>query len=464
MLDLEREGATVLEGPAAEPALAAAITGLACAPWSETVGLVVVGAPEWSDALDDPRIVAAPTAEAGIAELTRLCSTRRLALGHSSLAKVRADPETAVAWTPTVVVFAAPLSPPQLDAVADALALGEVGVSVLTVGSTPHIRAAVVRLRPERGEWNGRVFAPQLVDRPARRALLELFALTGTSATEPAPWWDADPATNVHPLPLKPESEEALEMTAPPSLPTHPTLRLLGDVSLDGAAGPRPSRAVGQCLEYCAWLLEHPSSTPSAMTRALLIAEPTRRSNVSRLRTWLGTAPDGAGYLPDAYSGRVMLDDRVTSDWERFRTLLGAGVDLAPDSALVEALRLVGGEPLGSFAFQWMWAHQLRADMVSMIADAACCLADRALERDDTALAQWAVGRGRLAAPDSDEVAAREILTHAAEGRFDDAERAALRLSRAARAQGRDLAPDLARRVQAALHGGTARRAAPLAD
>lgn len=464
-LDLELERTTLLTGPAAEDAAAAAITGLVCAPWAEPARLLLAAGSEWAEALDDPRVTGTASVEAGLTELMRLCSGRRLAMGQRGLADLRADPEIAPEWEPTVVVFTRYLTPAQLDVVADAMALGRVGVSVLALApETPHIEAAVLTVTEESAGWAATSFTPQLVHRPAKRALLELFQLTGATDTTPAPWWREGGPGNVTPLPLHAATEEAHQMTAPPSTPTHPTLLLLGDVQLTAAAGATPRRALGQCMEYCAWLLEHPGSSPSAMTRALLVAETTRRSNVSRLRSWLGVAPDGANYLPDAYSGRVSLDERVTSDWEQFQVLLNGGVNLAPDSALVEALRLVRGEPLGSFAFQWVWAHQLRADMVSMIVDAACLLADRSLDRGDADLALWAVGRGRLAAPSADELAAREILAHAWAGRWAEADRAALRLTRSARSQGRDLAPELARRIQLALHGAPARRAVPMAD
>ena len=41
------------------------------------------------------------------------------------------------------------------------------------------------------------------------------------------------------------------------------------------------------------------------MVAALAVAEGTRRSNMSRLRSWLGSSPDGEAYLPDAYTGRI---------------------------------------------------------------------------------------------------------------------------------------------------------------
>lgn len=241
-------------------------------------------------------------------------------------------------------------------------------------------------------------------------------------------------------------------MTDPPdAYPEHPTLLLLGDVELSAPAGEQPSRAPMQCMEYCAWLLQHPGATATAMVHSLLVAETTRRSNMSRLRTWLGTSPDGEPYLPDAYSGRIRLDARVTSDWERFVAMLAGGVNTASDGSLRQALRLVRGEPLGSLAFQWHWAQTLRTDMVSMIVDAACVLADRAIDHGDQVTALWAVGRGRLAAPDDESLGAREIHALALAGRRPELERAVVVLTRSARAEGRDLDPEVARRIQHAI-------------
>ena len=113
-------------------------------------------------------------------------------------------------------------------------------------------------------------------------------------------------------------------MPPPNAVPVHPTLLLLGEVELLATAGDEPNRATGQCMEYCAWLLANPGATAATMTDDLLVAETTRRSNMSRLRTWLGTADAGVAYLPDAYSGRIRLDPRVSSDWEQFQALRAA--------------------------------------------------------------------------------------------------------------------------------------------
>ena len=165
---------------------------------------------------------------------------------------------------------------------------------------------------------------------------------------------------------------------------SHPTLLLLGPIELTGAAGPPPPRAERSCIEYCAWLLEHPGATATAMANALVVAEGTRRSNVSRLRTWLGSADDGQQYLPDAYSGRLYLDPCVSSDWHRLQLLIAPGVGRVTRDTLVAALTLVRGAPLADAApGQWHWAEELRTDMSSTIRDIGVVVADGAVADGD---------------------------------------------------------------------------------
>lgn len=231
-----------------------------------------------------------------------------------------------------------------------------------------------------------------------------------------------------------------------------PTLLLLGDVSLEDAAGSPPSRARMQCIEYCAWLLQHPGATAPQMQQGLLVAESTRRSNMSRLRTWLGVAPDGQRYLPDAYSGRIQLHPSVSSDWERFEALTSGGINLASNAMLADALALVRGAPLASVSFQWPWAEDLRATMEGSIVDAACVLFDRSLAADDAQTAQWALNQGQRAAPLDESLASREVQYWAHQGDRQRADQAVLALTRSARAAGKDLHHTTVARIQHALH------------
>ena len=170
--------------------------------------------------------------------------------------------------------------------------------------------------------------------------MVDLIETTGSDDTTAAPWWSevsgAGSAARQRHLPGQPidnvgagnTAERALIMEAamdPDRTVHHPTLQLLGPIELLGATGTEPARAAKQCLEYCAWLLENPGSTAQAMVAALAVAEGTWRSNMSRLRSWLGASADGEAYLPDAYTGRITLHPAVSSDWQRLQILTSTG-------------------------------------------------------------------------------------------------------------------------------------------
>ena len=217
-------------------------------------------------------------------------------------------------------------------------------------------------------------------------AVVDLVEGTGSADTTPAPWWrdiaeqPDPPPDNVTYLDSRSTTwgttdtaERALIMEAamdPDRAVHHPTLQMLGPIELLGAKGTAPARAAKQCLEYCAWLLENPGSSAHAMVAALAVAEGTRRSNMIRLRSWLGTSPEGNSYLPDAYTGRITLHPAVSSDWQRLQILTFTGVNRASDDSLQAALELVRGAPLADAApGQWHWAEELRTDMISCVRD-----------------------------------------------------------------------------------------------
>lgn len=459
-IDLEGERCTVIAGADEHTAAMAAtvVTGLLCANWSRSVEVVVVEPHDDWEALDDPRLTRQSSVEEALTDLQRVCAGRRLQLGHSDLSTVRADDDRADAWAPVVFVFCQPIRPGHLDRIHDCLALGKVGVSVVAATRDIPERspASVLQIVSEtaaRISNTHREFQPQLLTRPARRAVISLFAAALDERTEPAPWWgDGDPAEvidlpNTAPEPIK---DDAMPAWSPH--PDHPTLLVLGPVELTGAAGAPPARAAGQCLEYCAWLLLHPGATPTAMVRDLLVAEGTRRSNMSRLRTWLGSDSSGNPYLPDAYTGHITLAPDVTSDWERFEFLLSQGVQRTSTALLRQALSLVRGQPLEGVAFQWPWASQWHTDMVSMITDVAAVLADRYVADDDLDGALWALTQGHKAVGDDETLAVRRIQVLARAGEHAEVDAAVMHLTRRARTENRDLTPESIHRIQHALH------------
>lgn len=460
-LNLERARCTLVAGSDEHTAsmAAAMLTSLLCADWSAGVEVVAVQPDQqWGDALDDPRLTSHDELEKALVHLQRLCAERRLQLAHDSLADVRSDPDRADAWVPVVFLFCTPLAQSRVARILDCLSLGPVGVSVVvasqpSVETSPH--TSVIHIESEtRARLNdGTDFQPQLLSQPARRAVMSLFASALDGRTTPAPWWRAgeDAVVTVPPTTSTGPFKDGA-MSAWPTHPENPTLLLLGSVELLGASGEPPARASSQCIEYCAWLLLHPGASPTTMVRELLVAETTRRSNMSRLRTWLGADKEGNPYLPDAYSGRISLAPSVTSDWERFQSLLAGGVNTSSTPLLHEALSLVRGRPLDGVAFQWPWTSGWLTDMTSMISDAATSLADRYLTQGDCPGALWAINQGQLATGDDEVLAVRRIQVLAQLGDSAEVDAAVTHLTRAARATNRELSADSIRRIQQALH------------
>jgi len=217
-------------------------------------------------------------------------------------------------------------------------------------------------------------------------------------------------------------------------------VQLLGPIDLVDAAGTAPTRARKQCIEYCAWLLQNPGRSSREMATQLFVAETTRRSNMSRLRTWLGHDEDGQPYLPEAYSGRISLHDEVTSDWQLLQTLLPGDIGRAHDRTLRAALEMVRGAPLADAApQQWGWAEAMRLDMVSMIRDIAWVLADRARTSGDLELVRWATEQGLTAAPDDELLLSLRLRAEHEAGNTSEAERLSRRIIVRARALGVDL-------------------------
>jgi hypothetical protein len=294
--------------------------------------------------------------------------------------------------------------------------------------------------------------------------VVELLRTSGSDDSEPAPWYAEDEPNNVlslvprHALSMKEVVDVGDDGPGVTDF-SHPTLMLLGPIQLVGAAGPPPQRAERSCMEYCAWMVEHPGATASQMAAALLVAEGTRRSNVSRLRGWLGVGLDGTPYLPEAYTGRLSLDPLVSSDWHRLRALISPGINRVPVGTLVSALKLVRGALADAAPGQWHWAEELRTDMVSTIRDIGVRVGDAALADGDVDLARWAASRALAAAPGDEILMRLRLQTEHRAGNRPDVERIVLQLTRHARVLGIDLDDETVRAIQEAIEGQPRARA-----
>jgi hypothetical protein len=478
--DLESFGLLELQPDSGFPAtdlLAAMAVELSFSPWADEMILTLVGGGErLPEALGKHNVYRTDDCDALLDRLEQRAAVQRDHRRYPVLSQHRIDPDFADPWAPEIVLVEQPLNAAQstrLRALVEAEP--KVTLAAVVVGPVP---GAAWSLRGDDSSGDrgvvlqpaGLSLAPQWLEPPELTAVVDLIKTTGSDDTTPAPWWSDigvqpdPPPDNVTYLDSRSTTwgtantaERALIMEAamdPGRAVHHPTLQMLGPIELLGATGTEPARATKQCLEYCAWLLQNPGSTAQAMVAALVVAEGTRRSNMSRLRSWLGATADGEAYLPDAYTGRITLHPAVSSDWQRLQILTATGVNRASDDSLRAALELVRGAPLADAApGQWHWAEELRTDMISCVRDIGLELADRALLAGDVEQARWAAARALLAAPGDELLLAARVRTEHAAGNAAETERLALQLAAQARTLGVDLDPDTVSLLQRVMEG-----------
>ncbi|WP_235997121.1 hypothetical protein [Aestuariimicrobium ganziense] len=450
LLDLAGAGVTTIEGDEAADLMGAMVTSLACADWAAGTNVTVVGADlAWVTSFDHPGFVHVDQLDEALEGWMRSGAERRRVGGDLDVDAV-----------PEVLVVTDSPSAAQRARLLEALAPGMGLVLPAWKGSErspevgERVSATVAEAHLKRGDTR---FVPFLIGEPARRALVDLNRVVTGDDTTHAPWWSTDEPPDGIPTIHNRPTITAREEDEMPELLTgteHPVLLVLGTVELLGTRGESPSKAAKQCAEYCAWILQHPGRTAPAMGQALLVAEGTRRSNMSRLRTWLGASSEGEPYLPDAYTGRIALDARVTSDWEHLQARIAAGVNLTPSQGLVEALELVRGEPFADAApGQWHWADTWRSDMVSTIRDIALVLAERSVQAGDAETARWALKRGLVAASDDELLISALVSVEASVGNRTEVDRWAVVLTRRVRETGIDLLPETVIALQRAIEG-----------
>jgi LysM repeat protein len=462
-------------GFAAADLLAAMAVELSFSPWADEMIITLAGGGgRLPEALGKHNVIRTADCDALLDRLEQRAAQQRQHHRYEVLSQYRIDPDLADPWAPEIVLVEQELTAAQQNRLSTLInSEPRVTIAAVVTGSSP---GAVWSLRCDQTSAEGQAvlepgglsLSPQLLKPPELTAVVDLIDTTGSDETTPAPWWNEvdvqpePPPDNVTYLDSRSTwgastAERALIMEAamdPDRMVHHPTLQLLGPIELLGAAGTVPPRAAKQCLEYCAWLLENPGRTAHAMVGALAVAEGTRRSNMSRLRSWLGLSLDGEPYLPDAYTGRISLHPAVSSDWQRLQILTSTGVNRASDESLKAALELVRGAPLADAApGQWHWAEELRTDMISCIRDMGVEFADRALLVGDLDQARWAASRALLAAPGDELLLAARIRTEHAAGNVAETERLTLQLAAHARALGVDLDPETVSLLQRVMEG-----------
>ena len=389
--------------------------------------------------------------------LRSVIADRNSFIGCEDWNRLTIDPNYGEAWRPVVYVFSELVTAAQYQELTECLSGPDLGVGIMVSMSHDELVPEYqVRMRIDSTD-QAILFPEETRVRPHQlepsKPMRELLEASVSEVTTPA-WWDQTPhfaATATlssalfverYPDMFRGSISDEPKLT-PMTTFSHPTLKILGPIYLEGARGTPPPRAERSCMEYCGWLLEHPGTTAMAMSQGLMVAEGTRRSNMSRLRTWLGNDSEGKPYLPEAYSGRIWLDPAITSDWHRLCLIIHAGITHTTVEDLADALNLVRGAPLADATpGQWHWAEEVRTDIISVIRDIGAILTEISLKEGDIDQARWAASRALVVAPEDEILLRSRLLTEHAAGNRVEVERLATWITRSAKHLGMDLLPE----------------------
>jgi nucleoid-associated protein YgaU len=246
-------------------------------------------------------------------------------------------------------------------------------------------------------------------------------------------------------LPSAPISEQ--QANASGSVGTEgPRVCVLGRVEVRDTQQRHAHQRKSRAEELVVYLALHPGASAHEIDEAMWpgrrVTVETRNTFVSRARSWLGSAPDNAPYLPFvAEAGDYRVSDAVSCDWHDFLRLAHEGLATGHDGAdaLERALQLVRGRPfLGIDPTAYIWAESDAQEMTSSIVDIAHELCVIRLDQHDTRAALKAAARGLLADPASELLYGHAIRAAALEGQTDVIDRLVGRL----RAQTEAIDPD----------------------
>ena len=458
MVDLEHIGALNLTGDPA--AVSGALTGLAVelatSQWADDLSVTLVGiAPGLPAALDTGRIRHIDDVE----ELMRILRAQAAStkatldeLGVTSIEDARSLGMFAEAWTPEIVI---------LGAMPDEATRAEIADLVTQV---PRVGVAAIAAGELAGEWTLHLtddktgnlnipaagaslpLTPQIVNEDELRRIMELFATTEEDATQAAPYSEteisldeiptaaaeqqltvneqSEPVDEEIPAPVTSEADEgaAVDMPRPVDADEHfpadvPWLQILGPVQLHNAQGPEPRTpqtseinrsAFNRATELLTFLALNPGATYVSVHDALWpgkrpdgdTAAKSRNKLSSQARKWIGVSADEKEWFPKVGARGYRLDERVRTDWDVWKELIGEDITQTSTENLIAALRLVQGQPFSGVRDKYYrWAEVLRTEIIQAIGDAAHELVTRSLRTGRIADARLAATVGRQIDP-----------------------------------------------------------------
>ena len=200
--------------------------------------------------------------------------------------------------------------------------------------------------------------------------------------------------------------------------PVSPQVLVLGQVVVDGAEGPAEQSKRARLTELAAYIALHPGASAAAVNEAIWPERSgetnsnTRNTAVTKLRRWLGTAPDGAEHLPRHHQDDgYVLHPQVGTDLARWDQLVAGNPLTAPSENLQRALELVRQRPFHAHhPKRYAWAESITQRLISEIVDAVYELARRQLLAGAWRAAETTLVKGLLIEPAQERLWRMRIL------------------------------------------------------
>ncbi|WP_037910586.1 BTAD domain-containing putative transcriptional regulator [Actinacidiphila yeochonensis] len=448
-------GIVSLAGGAAdrEAVLSSVAAELATNGWSDRMTVTLVGFAEDLTALAPDRVrhiaSVAEAVETMAAETAQRAAALRAA-GQDSVLTGRTGQAQHTQWTPHLVLLAAEPAEAEAQRLAELAAdAGRLGIGYLAAVGRGDLPGAAweLEITPD-----GRLLAPllglemkaQLLPRAQYEAVLGLFA---EAAGGDGPGPDAPPFL----VDLSDQGRPGVYA------------RMLGRFEVVGVEEPEAERS--QLLhEALALLLLHREGVhPRVLASALWprgVTEDVREALIARLRTWIGTDPDGGERLQLDPAGRIVLASSVVSDWDVLQTLHheasegeAAGDPAVRRRLLTDALSLARGRLLEDRApgrYGWLNHEIVDAQHPVIVAEIALALSGLHLEARKPKAAVAAIETAMAVAPDDERLWLAYLRANHAIGdpaRLEAAAHSLIERASSASAPGRGLPP----RVEALL-------------
>jgi hypothetical protein len=447
LLNLEAvPGIVSLSGSEADRAavFASVAAELATNGWSDRMTITLVGFGEDLTPLAPNRLRHLDDIEALIETMEAETRQRRGALGaagHDSVLTGRTGPAQHTRWAPHLVLLAAEPSAEDAVTLAELAAdASRLGIGYLVGTDSGDLPGAAWEMEIT-GE--GKLLAPllgleldaQLLPAAQQRAVVELFV-------------DADPDRGPDgPANTPPFLVDISEQGRPAVY-----ARLVGPYEIIGLDSPDDERSALLHEALALLLLHREGVHPRVLSSALWprgVTDDVREALIERLRSWLGTDPDGTPRLGTDATGRLTLAKSVVSDLDVLRSLYheatqGRGVDsrAVRGRLLTDALVLVRGPLLADRPegrYRWLTHEIVDAQLPLLVADTGLALSAFHMEKNRAQKAIEAIEAALRTAP-ADERLWNELLraTHALD---DPARLTALAADLVARSGARGLPP-----------------------